>query len=213
MTRSSPKKTKPQTPSKTTPRFGTGLPWVASLLLLGLLLASFQTKRMVYSWMGRDCGFNKYPLDLTVDSVQAEWGYSTTGLYQARFTPEGTSPSILNYSPAGKPLNINSFKFPTGVSVRAPGRIAFAVNGKAGRFSCEVGVDASSDGSLSRGAVCRIMADGREILACPRLTISSSPYRVDVPVAGVKELILWADTTDLEDIGTNVDWVDLKFTP
>ena len=104
---------------------------------------------------------------------------------------------------------INGVTFQSGVGTHAPGKIAFSLDGKFSRFSCGVGLDATS--VLSRGVIYAVIADGREIFRSPKLGLDADPYPMDVEVGGVHELVLNAVQTDFADTRSNVDWVNLKF--
>lgn len=179
---------------------------------------------MARLWLDQD-GFKRHKLDFNVEGVPAKWGYAAwAGVFdepRACFGPDNhgsvgelslkdLSP-VLNHNIEGGPLVINRQVFPSGIGTHAPGKIAFSLEGKFSRFSCRVGLDATS--SNSRGAIYTVVADGREIFRSEKLNMEADPYPIDVSVAGVKELVLVAIQTEFSNTGNNVDWVDLHFTP
>lgn len=199
------------------------LHWVVSLLLL--VLAAFlvpgATTRMARLWMGQD-GFERYPLNFTLNGVPAEWGYAawtgplTDDIKQKFKHPEElalngtyTLPPKANQNVDGGPLVINGSAFETGIGTHAPSKIAFSLQGKFGRFSCLVGLDKTAVNS--QGVIYTVIADGREIFRSPKLKLDADPFPIDISVAGVKELVLDAIQTEFTNTGSNVDWVNLKF--
>jgi hypothetical protein len=199
--------------------------WLASLLLLAL--AFFITLqpdlRMGRLWTGGD-GIPRYKLDFQVDGIPAQWGYAcwngpfVENLKKFGFPPEGLVNGIhqnlapvLDHNIEGGTLEINGASFSTGIGVHTPSKISFSLGGKAGRFSCLAGLDTASKDSL--GVIYSLVADGREIFRSPKLKSDADPLPIEVSVAGVKELILCADTTEFADLGSDVDWVNLKFEP
>jgi hypothetical protein len=190
--------------------------WAASLVLLVLVFSAtaYSTKRMILVWLGRNCDYKKIKMNYSVDGIQAEWGYSGWG-FATNFLMENRSElPAEDKTIYGEVLNINGVTFLHGLSVHAPSQIAFALNGKISHFSCLVGFDQISNPALSQKAIfCSLLSDGREIFKSRKIFITSNPVAIDVSVLGVKELILRADITDLEDSDSNVDWVNLGFKP
>ncbi len=189
------------------------LRWGTSFLLLALFfsLASYPARRVVLGWFGQNSDFKKLPLIYSVDGIPALWGYSGWGGPANHLAENRSEAPVIDHNCYDGNLNINGTAFSHGVGVHAPSKIAFDLGGKANRFFCQTGLDASSDERQSQGVFCYVLADGREILRSPRLTVNSNPFNIDVSVQGVQELVLGADTTDLEDVGSDVDWVNLKF--
>lgn len=182
------------------------------------------TLRILRLWFTQD-EFERHSLNFKVDGVRAEWGYAAwAGYFDEPLTRFGSNqagpvgelllknlPPLLNHNIEGGPLVVHSVVFPSGIGTHAPGKIAFSLHGKFSRFSCRVGLDATS--IHSHGAIYTVLADGREIFRSPKLSLDADPFPIDLPVAGVRELVLDAIQTDFTNTGCNVDWGDLKFTP
>ena len=121
----------------------------------------------------------------------------------------GSLAPLLDHNIQGGVLKIGGTAFPAGIGTHAPSKIAFDLGGKINRFSCLVGLDQVSPNSA--GVVYSVLADGREIFRSPKLRSDADPLPIDVSVAGAKELVLFADNCEFGDMGSSVDWVDLKF--
>jgi hypothetical protein len=202
------------------------LPLLASLLLLALAMSfTFQPAlRLLRLWSGQD-GFQHYKLTFTMDGVPAEWGYACwTGPFldeiknkfkdynEKAITVTYTAAPLLNQNINGGPLSIGGKAFTDGIGSHAPSKIAFSLQGKFSRFSCLAGLDATSSRE-SQGVIYSVLADGREIFKSPKLKADADPFPIEVSVAGVKELILYADNVEFNNTGSNIDWVNLKFIP
>ena len=108
---------------------------------------------------------------------------------------------------------INETLFSNGICVRSPSQLAFSLQKKTKRFSCLAGLDNDSERSVSDGVFLHVLADGHEIYKSEKVNIDSNPIAIDLPVANVNQLVLYVEVKALEDVGNNVDWVDLKFNP
>jgi len=191
------------------------LAWAASLLLLGgfFTLALYPAQRLVGLWSGEDRDFKRLPFNLQVDGFKTLWGYSGWLGPDELLSEHRSEEPVKDHNRSGRPMVINGLTyFNGGIGVHAPSKIAFDLGGKAQRFSCRVGLDAATDERLSQGVFCSVLGDGTVLFKGPVLKMGSNPLPIDVPTAGVRILILVVDTTDLEDVGSDVDWVDLKFT-
>lgn len=191
------------------------------LLALALSLTLKPALRVGRLWLGQD-GFEHHELSFSVDGVRAEWGFagwmgSFSEELMRRFHlpyPEGMISAgslapLLDHNIQGGVLKIGGTAFPAGIGTHAPSKIAFDLGGKINRFSCLVGLDQVSPNSA--GVVYSVLADGREIFRSPKLRSDADPLPIDVSVAGAKELVLFADNCEFGDMGSSVDWVDLKF--
>lgn len=198
---------------------------ISSVFIMAMFLWTLQSNlRIVRLWLNQD-EFERHKLAFSVEGVPAEWGYAAwTGLFGENMPPVGWAqagsmdellqkniPPVLNHNIEGGPLVVNAIAFPSGIGTHAPGKIAFSLQGKFSRFSCRVGLDAAS--IYSKGAIYSVVADGREIFRSPKLQIDVDPFPIDVSVTGVHELVLNAVQTEFENTHSDVDWVDLKFTP
>lgn len=187
--------------------------WVGACLLLILSFSTvfFPTERTILNLFGIEFDYKDWPIDLKVDGIQAEGGYSGWTGTGTHLGPSRSEPPRVDLNAYGRPFNINGLSFPKGIGVHAPSRVSFHLNGRADRFSCFVGVDQSSRGGQSFGVYCSLIADGKEIFKSPKLRTDSNPFKIEVRVSGVQHLVLSVEPTVLEDSESNVDWVDLRF--
>jgi hypothetical protein len=198
---------------------------LAALLLSALFFyLTFQPAvRMARLWVYHDA-IPRYKLHFEVDGVSARWGYACwIGPFmedQNKFGFPGEAlnnemlknlPPVLNQNIEGGILNINGVAFPAGIGTHAPSKIAFSLEGKVSRFSCLAGLDMTAKDSL--GVIYSLWADGREIFRSPKLKPGADPFPISVSVAGAKELVLSAETTEFADTVSDVDWVNPKFEP
>lgn len=207
------------------PASPTRLPWLLSLLLLGLVfyLTLQPTLRIGRIWLRQD-GIKRHPLSFNIGGVPATWGYAAwSGFlpddliqrfklpYPGSANTTVSIPPVLNQNILGGPLNINNTHFSDGIGTHAPSRIAFDLQGKVRQFSCQVGLDVTSQNSL--GVVYSVWADGKEVYRSPKLKSDADAFPIQVSVAGTKEMVLFADDCEFNNIWNNVDWVNLKFEP
>jgi hypothetical protein len=150
-------------------------------------------------------GIKKIPFDYKVGGVKAEWGYSAW--------TQGGQPGLplQDKNIMGGDLNMNGTVFPQGIGTHSPSQISFDLQGKINRFSCLAGLDLN--GKTSKGVFLSLQADGKEIFKSQKLDAAQNPLPIDVSVTGVKKLILVADPAGSDNFWTQVDWVNLKFTP
>lgn len=182
-------------------------PAASSLLLMALLLALLYTpvERMFQIEWGQD-GFQKLPLAFQVEGVAVPWGYA--GWVTQPTRPKSVAP-VLDRNMDGGKLEVDGISFGHGIGTHAPSQIALSLDGKFRRFSCQVGLDQASD--QSRGVVYSLRADGREIYRSSKIYYGAGPLPIQADVAGVKQLVLCADITDVEDLASAVDWTQLHF--
>lgn len=191
------------------------------LLALSLALAFKPDQRMIRLWLNGD-GIERFKLDFKINGVPTEWGYACWAgpfvefLGNFGITGQGivnetfrNIPPVLNHNIDGGALNINGAIFNEGIGTHAPSKIAFSLQRKYSRFSCRVGLDATTKDNV--GVFYSLLADGREIYRSPKLKSDADPLPIDVSVTGVKELVLCVDPTEFQGIWSNTDWVDLKF--
>ncbi len=122
----------------------------------------------------------------------------------------GWSDAKADLGVAGKPLGIGGKKFARGVGTHAASNFRVNLDGKATRFTAEVGVD---DGGGNRGSVEFIVSgDGVVLWRSGVMKGGQAAVPVDVNLAGVK--ILGLRVTDGGD-GTgndHADWADAGIT-
>ncbi len=88
----------------------------------------------------------------------------------------------------GHPLQVGSKKFRHGIGSHASSLFRIALDGQALRFRAWVGLDAEVG---KRGSVFfRILGDGKELLRTRLLKGGEEPFEVDLPLKGLKELVL-----------------------
>ncbi len=109
----------------------------------------------------------------------------------------------------GHPLRIGSKLFEHGLGSHASGIFRVALDGRALRFKAWVGVDAEVG---KHGTVIfRILGDGKELLRSKVLKGGEEPLKIDLPLKGVRELVLLAmpgpDGIDYD----HADWGDAHF--
>ena len=109
---------------------------------------------------------------------------------------------------AGGPLKLKDKTYSKGLAVHSRCVLSYAVDGEYATLKATVGFDESA---LGRGRVaCRVLGDGRELFAEPDLTATAEPVNIEVPLAGVKELVLEVDYGEGEDTLDRVIWADAR---
>jgi alpha-galactosidase len=112
-------------------------------------------------------------------------------------------------SVTGKPLTIGGKVFARGVGSHADSVIRIDLQGGAQRFSAQVGVDdaAASDRSSIRF---KVIADGKTVWKTDVMKHGQPPRAVDLDVAGVRMLLLVADSAEDGNGWDHADWTDAK---
>ena len=113
-----------------------------------------------------------------------------------------------NRSVDGNPLSIGGKKFERGVGTHAQSTFPITLDGKATRFTAQVGVDdeVGSEGSI----VFQVLGDGRILWESGEMHGGEAPKAVDVKLDGVNKLTLM-----VQDAGDDInydhgDWADAR---
>ncbi len=111
----------------------------------------------------------------------------------------------------GLDLRLAGSTYDKGLGLHSHSRLTYAVPPGCRRFDALVGLD---DRAGRRGSVrVRVLADGKplDLGADRELTADGGPLRVNVDVAGVKELTLEVDFGKGGPVQGRVDWADARF--
>lgn len=101
----------------------------------------------------------------------------------------------------GDPLATGGRRFHRGIAVHSEARIAWTLAGRYERFLATAGI---SDLVVPEGdCIARLIGDGKELWQA-RLTGRTGAVALDLPLAGVRELVLQVDLGDRYDIGDHV---------
>jgi hypothetical protein len=156
------------------------------------------------------------PLELPMDSVLSLEVRLGSALDLAELTPVryeqrpylGVSwPLAKNAAVTGHPLRLSSGTYEKGLSVHAPCRVSYALNGAYQRFDSLVGFDETQ---ARRGrARLAVEFDGKriELNGGIELTSRDPPLSVQLDVRGVREMTLIADLGSFGDVQAHVNWV------
>ncbi len=147
-------------------------------------------------------------VSLSISSARAE----TVPLGDLDLTKMSTGwgkPQV-NKSITAQTLSIGGRAFSTGVATHAESILHVELDGKAERFSAYVGVD---DAPGPRGSVrFKVFGDGKRLFDSGLMKGGDAAQRVDVPLAGVKHVILTVtsggDGVDFD----HADWGQAQFT-
>jgi len=106
----------------------------------------------------------------------------------------------------GEPAKVRG-KVPLhAIAMHARSVLTYALDGPFEKFKATLAFD---DSAGTRGRVdCRILVDGREVLARRDFRASQEPIAVDVPLAGGKQLTLEVDFGPDEDVGDRIVWAE-----
>jgi hypothetical protein len=186
---------------------------LGALVLFIVLLGStrYPMARQLALWTGRNIDFIRYPTSLKVDGFKMVWAYSGWRGPSHYLTPNRSDLPVQNLSDFESPMVIAGLPFQKGFGVHAPSEMAFDLQGGASHFSCQVGLDRNTTEAQTFGVQCSLVGDGKVLAQSPKLTLLSSPCFLEADLKGVRQLVLRADTFCLEDVGSDVDWVDPKF--
>jgi alpha-galactosidase len=120
----------------------------------------------------------------------------------------GWSDAKADLGVAGKPISVGGKKFPHGVGTHAASNFRVNLDGKATRFTAQVGVDDSAGGQGSVEFI--VLGDGKVLWQSGVLTGGQAAIPVDVDLVGVK--ILNLRVTEGGDGASNdhADWADAR---
>ncbi len=107
----------------------------------------------------------------------------------------------------GQPLSLRGQRFAHGIGTHAPSHLRIRLDGHAVRLRATCGVDDYS-AHTAASVQFRVIGDGRLLWQSPVLRGTSAAERVDLPLAGVSNLLL--TVTDAGDgmISDHADWAD-----
>ncbi|MBN1126738.1 MAG: NPCBM/NEW2 domain-containing protein [Sedimentisphaerales bacterium] len=122
----------------------------------------------------------------------------------------GWGPAKKNLSIIDKPLTLNGNVFEHGIGSHANSVMYIQLDGRARRFTSLVGVDDETEG---KGSVqFKVYGDKKKIFESPVIKGRQEPVSIDLPLEGVKQLILVA-TNGGDDISyDHADWADAKIS-
>ena len=109
----------------------------------------------------------------------------------------------------GKTMSIAGRKFTAGVGTHADSVLFVGLDGQAERFTATVGIDDETQG---KGTVrFQIYGDGKRLFDSGVMKGGQPPKQVDLPLEGVKQLILLA-TNGGDDVNfDHADWAEAQF--
>ena len=110
----------------------------------------------------------------------------------------------------GKPMAIGGRKFPRGVGTHAPSAMYVDLKGVTERFTAFVGVDDEVNGHVG-SLEFRVYGDGKILWQSGLMKAGQAAKAVDVPLAGVKTLILWVGPGDDGIDYDHADWAEAGF--
>lgn len=121
----------------------------------------------------------------------------------------GWSTAKASRSVDGNPLRIGDREFKRGVGTHSNGRIKILLDGKASRFTALVGVDAEVREQRHKGSVVfRVLGDGRELWKSEVMSAEAKAVSVDVPLAGIKTLLLECGDSGDGNFYDHADWAE-----
>lgn len=108
----------------------------------------------------------------------------------------------------GGPMRLAGRTIARGLGVHGGTTLVYTLDGGYEKFAATVGID---DAIGRRGSVVfRVLGDGKELFKTDVLRGGMPPVAVNVDVAGVKKLELFADPADGLDIGDHADWGEAR---
>jgi len=121
----------------------------------------------------------------------------------------GWGKPLADKSVTGKPLSINGRTFEYGVGTHAGSVLHVKLDGKVERFRAFIGVD---DGAGGRGSVrFQIYGDGKRLLDSGVMKGKQDGRPVDVPLAGVRDLMLIVTSAGDGTGYDHADWAQAEF--
>src|SRR5688572_780147 len=94
-----------------------------------------------------------------------------------------------------KPMNIAGKVYEKGIGTHAASRLFIELDGKAETFEAWVGADSNVKGNAT-SIEFQVFADGKRVFQSGVMTKETPAKQVQVPLAGVKQLILKVTDTD-----------------
>lgn len=103
-------------------------------------------------------------------------------------------------------LKVNGVSYPKGLALHSRTVLTYTIGGEFATFKAVLGYE-DTQGRRGRTA-CRILGDGKELLALPDFRADGQPQPLEFPVEGVKELTIEVDFGMDEDVGDRVVLAD-----
>lgn len=108
-------------------------------------------------------------------------------------------PWLRDAAPGGSPILLHGKEFARGIVLIPRTRLTFDIGGRFDAFRATIGID---DRAGPRAhAVFRIVGDDKVLAEYPAITHTSEPVAIDVPVGGVRRLVIEADFGANFDLG------------
>ena len=109
----------------------------------------------------------------------------------------------------GRPLTIAGEVYTMGLGTHAESVVRMSLDGRVRRFRAKVGLD---DGARGQGsAVFRVVGDERELFSSGLMTTGQAALPVDVPLKGVRTLLLLVEPGPAGSDNAYADWVEAEF--
>ena len=110
----------------------------------------------------------------------------------------------------GKPLTIGGQKFEKGMGTHAISNLYIDLKDGGERFTASVGIDDEVNKAQVSSVVFRVLGDGKELWNSGLMRAAQTPKKVDVPLKGVKVLLLTVDSANNGVSFDHADWADAK---
>jgi hypothetical protein len=108
----------------------------------------------------------------------------------------------------GGVLSLRGQVFRKGLGMHSRSELTYRLDGRYRRFEALVGIDDETDGQGS--AVFRVVLDGRPAWESQPVTGQAAPQRVQLVVAGARQITLVVDFGALGDVRDHADWAEAK---
>ncbi|PBC81490.1 MULTISPECIES: NPCBM/NEW2 domain-containing protein [unclassified Streptomyces] len=109
----------------------------------------------------------------------------------------------------GHPLTLAGKTYGKGIGTHADSDLEFFTGGRCTSFTADAGID---DEIADYGQVAfSVEGDGKVLWTSPKLTGTSAPVAVDVPLGGVRHVRLKVTDTDGKKSGDHGDWAGARF--
>ena len=147
---------------------------------------------------------------LTATSLPAAETVALTELDMTHLHFEGWKKPVPHRALSGKPLSIGQRAFVHGIGTRATSTLWLELDGQTERFTAFAGIDDSA-GNAAASAVFSLYGDGRKLWESGPRKLGQPAVPVDVPLTGVRSLLLMVDHVGESRIFDHADWADPQF--
>lgn len=127
--------------------------------------------------------------------------------YKPYFGGDRTWPFQKDKNYDRKPIRIAGKNYQKGVGTFSGMKLVYNLEGKYQKFVSLTGID-DADVNNQGDVTIRILADGKEVFNKTELTKKAGPVKIDVPVAGVKQLELVVEFGGNMHMGDITSWAD-----